>query len=199
MSSETVTTKERIVYAAADLFRRHGYAGTGMRQVVAAAQAPFGSLYHHFPGGKEQLGEEVIRVAGGMYGELVAAILDSGPDDLVAATEQSFALAAQHLEESGWEDACPIATIALETASTSEPMRRASAAVFEQWQRALAARFSAGGIAPDAARELALTWLMLLEGGFLFCRAARTREALHVAGRQAAAAVASALADLKRT
>ncbi len=164
-----------------------------MRQVVAAAQAPFGSLYHHFPGGKEQLGEEVIRVAGGMYGELVAAILDSGPDDLVAATEQAFALAAQHLEESGWEDACPIATIALEVASTSEPMRRASAEVFEQWFAALAARFGAAGIAPDAARELALTWLMLLEGGFLFCRAARTREALHVAGRQAAAAVAAAL------
>jgi AcrR family transcriptional regulator len=199
MSSETVTTKERIVYAAADLFRRHGYAGTGMRQVVAAAQAPFGSLYHHFPGGKEQLGEEVIRVAGGMYGQLVAAILDNGPDDLVLATEQSFALAAQHLEESGWEDACPIATIALETASTSEPMRTASAAVFEQWRTALAARFSAAGIAPQAARELALTWLMLLEGGFLFCRAARTREALHVAGRQAAAAVATALADLNRT
>ncbi|MDO8185236.1 TetR/AcrR family transcriptional regulator [Conexibacter sp. JD483] len=193
MSSETVTTKERIVYAAADLFRRHGYAGTGMRQVVAAAQAPFGSLYHHFPGGKEQLGEEVIRVAGGMYGQLVAAILDSGPGDLVAATEQAFALAAQHLEESGWEDACPIATITLEVASTSEPMRIASAEVFEQWLAALSARFTTAGIDAPPARELALAWLMLLEGGFLFCRAARTREALLVAGRQAAAAVAVAL------
>lgn len=197
--TSTPTTKERIVYAAADLFRRHGYAGTGMRQVVAAAQAPFGSLYHHFPGGKEQLGEEVIRVAGTMYGELVAAILENGPADPVAATEQAFALAAQQLEESGWEDACPIATITLETASTSEPMRRASAAVFERWFAALAARFEGAGIAPERARELALTWLMLLEGGFLFCRAARTREALLVAGRQAAAAVAAALADLNRT
>jgi AcrR family transcriptional regulator len=191
-SRPTPTTKERIVYAAADLFRRHGYTGTGMRQVVAAANAPFGSLYHHFPGGKEQLGEEVIRVAGGMYGELVAAVLDSEPE-VVAATELAFMLAARHLEESGWEDACPIATIALEVASTSEPMREASHAVFEQWLDALTARYVAAGIEPARSRELAQTTVMLLEGGFLLSRAARTREALLVAGRQAAAAVAAAL------
>ena len=45
-------TRDRILYATAELFRRQGYAGTGLKQVVAEAQAPFGSLYHHFPGGK---------------------------------------------------------------------------------------------------------------------------------------------------
>ena len=38
-------TRERILYAAAELFRRHGYAGTGLNQIVAEADAPFGSLY----------------------------------------------------------------------------------------------------------------------------------------------------------
>jgi AcrR family transcriptional regulator len=49
------TTRERIVDASSELFRRQGFTGTGVKQIVAAASAPFGSLYHHFPGGKSEL------------------------------------------------------------------------------------------------------------------------------------------------
>ena len=48
-------TRDRIVDASAELFRRQGYNATGVKQIVTEAQAPFGSLYHFFPGGKEQL------------------------------------------------------------------------------------------------------------------------------------------------
>ncbi|MDO8210399.1 TetR/AcrR family transcriptional regulator [Conexibacter sp. CPCC 206217] len=191
MSSEP-TTKERIVFASAELFRRQGFTGTGVKQIVAAAQAPFGSLYHHFPGGKEQLGEQVIRVAGGFYGVLVEEVIDPAPD-LVGGVEQFFSLAGVHLAESGYQDACPIATITLETASSSESMRQASADVFEGWLAKLADRFAAAGIAPATARPLALATLSLLEGAFILCRAARTTEALDAAGAQAAAAVRAAL------
>lgn len=190
--SSTQTTKERIVFASAELFRRQGYTGTGVKQIVAAAHAPFGSLYHHFPGGKEQLGEQVIRIAGGMYGELVAAVFDPAPD-VVTGTEQVFTLAAQHLAESDYADACPIATIALEIASSSEPMRIATAEVFEDWLEKIASRLAAAGIEPAEARALALTTLSLLEGAFVLCRAARTTDALLAAGTQAAAAVRAAL------
>lgn len=188
------TTKERILYASAELFRRQGFSGTGVKQVVAAAQAPFGSLYHHFPGGKEQLGEEVIRVAGGMYGQLVAAAIDPYAD-VAEGIEQAFRLAGVHLADSGWADACPIATITLETASTSETMRTASHEVFEAWFAQLAARFEAAGIDAARARPLAIATLSLLEGAFVFARAARTTEALDAAGRQAADAVRAALRD----
>jgi AcrR family transcriptional regulator len=57
-------TKERILDNTGELFRRYGYTGTGLKQIVANANAPFGSVYHFFPGGKEQLGEEVIRRSG---------------------------------------------------------------------------------------------------------------------------------------
>ena len=59
--TQTVPTKQRILYAAAELFRRRGYSGTGLKQISEESRAPFGSLYHHFPGGKEELGEDVIR------------------------------------------------------------------------------------------------------------------------------------------
>ena len=54
-----VTTRERIVEAGAMLFRRQGWSGTGMKQIAAAAAAPFGSIYHFFPGGKDELSAEV--------------------------------------------------------------------------------------------------------------------------------------------
>src|ERR1700710_891289 len=125
-------TRGRIVTPGAELFRRQGYNGTGVKQIVTAAQAPFGSLYHHFPGGKEQLGEEVIRWSGAMYGRLGPGVFGQALD-VASGVRMFFAGAAESLEETGWTDACPIATVALEVASTSEPMRLATAEVFTSW------------------------------------------------------------------
>lgn len=182
------STKERIVTAGADLFRRQGYSGTGLKQIVAAAEAPFGSLYHHFPGGKEQLGEEAIRWSGAIYGLLAPAIFDPAPD-VATGVEDFFAGAAEQLVETDYADACPIATIALEVASTSEPLRQATADVFESWIAGLATRFAAAGIERERARELSIAMLSALEGAFVLCRALRTTEPLRIAGAMAASAV----------
>ena len=74
------TTKERIISSSAELFRRQGYTGTGVKEIVAAANAPFGSIYHFFPGGKEQLGAEAIRTSGELYIQLFAAIAAQAPE-----------------------------------------------------------------------------------------------------------------------
>jgi len=159
---------------------------------VAAAEAPFGSLYHFFPGGKAQLGEEVIRRSGATYGLLIAAIFDPATD-VVSAVGAFFAGAAEHLRETGYADACPIATVALEVASTNEPLRQATADVFESWIAGAAERFAAAGIPAATARELAMAMLAALEGAFILGRARRSTEPLDVAGKTMAAAVAAAL------
>jgi hypothetical protein len=110
-----------------------------------------------------------------------------------SAVRDFFDGAAQTLEETGYADACPIATVALEVASTNEPLREACAEVFDSWIDGASAYFAAAGIAPQTARELALSMLCLLEGAFIFCRALRTTEPLHVAGASAVAAVIEAL------
>jgi AcrR family transcriptional regulator len=186
-------TKDRIMDTSAELFRRQGYTGTGVKQIVAAANAPFGSLYHFFPGGKEQLGAEVIRSSGRLYIQLFATIAAQAPD-VPTAIGDFFAGAAETLQETDYADACPIATVALEVASTSEPLREATAEVFESWIAGATAYFEAAGIPCQHARELALSMLSLLEGAFVFCRAMRTVEPLHVAGACAVAAVEEALA-----
>jgi AcrR family transcriptional regulator len=186
-------TRQRIVDASAELLRTQGYAATGVKQIVTEAQAPFGSLYHFFPGGKEQLGAEAIRTSGALYELLIPAVFDPAPD-LVTGVREFFAGAAAHLVETDYHDACPIATVALEVSSSSEAMRIACADVFERWIVAGAKRFVAGGVAEPRARELTIAMLAALEGAFVLARARRDTEPLRVAGELTAGAVAGALA-----
>lgn len=186
-------TRDRLVQAGAELLRGQGYVATGVKQIVTAAAAPFGSLYHFFPGGKEQLGEEAVRRSGGLYGQLVPLFFDAAPD-LETATRSFFEAAATTLRDSGWADACPIATVALEVSSTSEPLRLACADVFEDWIELFGQRARGAGISPERARDLAIALIALLEGGFVLGRTLRSTDPVLCAGRCAVAEVERALA-----
>src|SRR3954454_17533898 len=115
-------TKQRILDTTAALFQRYGYTGTGLKQIVANANAPLGSLYHFFPGGKQQLGDEVVRRSGQMYLELVETVVKAAPD-VVTGVRDAFEGAAEVLRETDYVDACPVATVALEVASSNETLR----------------------------------------------------------------------------
>jgi AcrR family transcriptional regulator len=186
------STKSRILDATAELFMRYGYTGTGLKQIVADANAPFGSLYHHFPGGKQELGVEVIHRSGAMYLELVMGVVDAAPDP-VSGVRDCFSGAAEVLRATDYADACPIETIALEVASSNEPLREATAQVFESWIVGASARFRAAGVDEQTGRALAIMLITLLEGAFVLCRASRTTEALEAAGETAATVVEAAL------
>jgi AcrR family transcriptional regulator len=184
-------TRDRIIDAGAELFSRRGYAGTGLKAILAASDAPFGSLYHFFPGGKEELGAAAIRASGETYLALVESIFGVGVD-VVTATEAFCAGAAAVLEATDYADACPIATIALEISSTSEPMRRAAADAFESWLAVLELRFTEAGIDAPVARDLAVELFCAVEGAFMLCRATKSTEAFTVTGRSLSARVAAA-------
>jgi hypothetical protein len=97
------------------------------------------------------------------------------------------------VRETDYADACPIATVAGEVASTSEPLRQATADVFESWIGRTAGYMADAGIPADRARELAISTLAILEGAFLLSRAGRDTAPMAIAGATAAAAVRVAL------
>src|SRR6476646_3810356 len=185
-------TKERIVDATAELFRRQGYTGTGVKQILADAEAPYGSLYHFFPGGKEELGAEVIRQSGEFYGRLVGTVWLAAPD-VVRGVSNVFSEAGKTMVDTDYADACPIETVALEVASTNETLREATAEVFGSWITGATATLAANGIPKKKARELAIAVIALLEGAFVLARAMRTTAPLDAAGKTAAAAVKNAI------
>lgn len=178
------TTRERIVDTTAELIGRQGYAATGIKQIVAAARAQFGSVYHFFPGGKQELGAEAIRTSGAAYGQLIHMFY--GPElDVVAATGAFFAAAAQTLQETDYVEGCPIATVALEVANTNETLRQATAEVFNEWLEAAADYLHRGGMTAEAAARTALVLVMLLEGAFLLSQSTRTIEPMEAAAELA--------------
>ena len=189
-----VPTRDRILFAAAELLRRQGYAGTGLKQIAAQAEAPFGSIYHFFPGGKDELGEEVLRTGGDFFGRLYRLIADEAPD-LPSGLDAFFAGAGETLRATDYADACPIATVAGEVASTNERLRSASADVFASWLAALEADLHGAGVTGARARELALACLALLEGAFLLSRTLRSTDPMDAAGRAAVALVTTELED----
>ena len=138
-------TRERIIEATSALFMQRGYAGSGLKQISEASTSPIGSLYHHFPGGKGELAAETLRASGRAYQAIVEAVLDS-TTDIVDAMRVAFDAAAETLRASDYADACPIATVALEVASSDEPLRQVTEEIFAGWLDALADRFAAAGI-----------------------------------------------------
>jgi len=184
------STRVRLIESALALFSRHGYAATGVKAVLAAADAPYGSMYHWFPGGKGELGVAAVSHGGEHYRSLLEAQYPHGAD-VVDATATSFVEVADLLEATDYADACPIATIALEVASSDEPMRKAAATAFESWLEVFEQRFTAAGMTAERAREVAVEVFCLMEGASLLARTTRSAAPLHIAGKAATKAVAA--------
>jgi hypothetical protein len=127
-----------------------------------------------------------------MYMELVDAVVAAAPDP-VSGVRDAFAGAAEVLRQTDYEDACPIATVALEVASSNERLRVATADVFESWIERATGWMTSAGVEAARSRELAIVFIQLLEGAFLLCRAARSTEAMDVAGAVAVELVSAAL------
>jgi AcrR family transcriptional regulator len=181
-----------LIEAGAELFARQGYAGTAVKQIVESAAAPFASMYHFFPDGKQELAAETIRWSGAIYGQLIDVFYPEGTDP-IAATRNFFEGAADTVRDSNYADACPIATVALEVASVSEPLRQATAEVFESWLAKIDVHLMGAGLTKTQARNVSVALYSLLEGAFILARATRDDTHIRVAGRTAADVVAAAL------
>ncbi|MFD0683338.1 TetR/AcrR family transcriptional regulator [Actinomadura fibrosa] len=186
-------TRTRLLEAAAQLFREQGYAATGLKQITTEAGAPWGSLYHFFPGGKEQLGVETVAHSGTRYLRLFDLVYGRADGDAADAVLDFFQLSVDALEKSGWGDGCPIATVALEAASTSEPLRHACADVFAGWRAATARRFAMEGIEP--AEDLAVYVLAAFEGAIILSRTSHDTGPLQVTAK----IVAQTIRDRRRS
>ena len=181
-------TKDRLLRAGERLFRTQGYAGTGLKELTQAAEAPWGSLYHFFPGGKAQLGAEVMAYAGQLYlaGWRRAFERRGDPGE---AVEKVFLAEVGILEASGYADGCPIASVTLDIASTNEALRTACAEVFASWTDAIEQGFRAAGAPREDAAALAGFVLSALEGAIVLSRAARSPAPLLQSARFVSAAI----------
>lgn len=173
--------KENLVRTAMRLFRRQGYASSGLAQIVAESGAPKGSLYHYFPNGKEALGEAAITMAGGLMQEMLAghAARHAEPQAFLRAYCRTM---AGWMEESGFQSGCPIATTLLETAPRSPSITAAGERAIDGWIDVIAGVLERGGLERRAARSRAQLVIAAMEGALIVARVRRsTRPILDVA------------------
>ncbi|WP_147254987.1 TetR/AcrR family transcriptional regulator [Pseudonocardia hierapolitana] len=172
-------TRERVIRTAAGLFRAQGYHATGLNQVLAEGGLPKGSLYFHFPGGKEQLAVEALHRAGEELCAAITGVLESTADP-AAALDRVLALLGEHLVATDFREGCPVATVALDAAAQSEPIRLACTGVYDSWEGLVAQHLRAAGV--HGADGLATVLVAAVEGAILLARTRRDVTPLQTVG-----------------
>ena len=174
-------TRERMLDSAIELFRHHGYNGTGFRDVVAEGGASRGSIYHHFPEGKVQLGVEALELAG----DRIAAVFRHAAQehgDFVSAFEWVWSWWTGYVAGTDFEAGCPVGGVAAESHPDAPQLRETTDRVFERWQTSLGRGLQMSGLAEEEARGLAGLIIAAQEGATLMARAAQSPEPLERVG-----------------
>lgn len=174
-------TKERIVRAARRLLSAHGYEGMGLKELSDTARAPYGSIYFHFPGGKDEVVATAVRDAGRERAAAFAVELSEAPP--ANAIEALFRRTAQALQDADYARGCVVGTPSLDAATSSEIVRVACDEAFASWIDAIAGSLREHGFTPARARELASTVMAAFEGALMLARAQRSPDPLLAAGR----------------
>jgi TetR/AcrR family transcriptional repressor of lmrAB and yxaGH operons len=171
-------SKEKTLAAAVKLFRRQGYYGTALHDILAEAGSPRGSLYFHFPRGKEEIGEAALALAAEALRQGIARAAAASDNAETFLVRMVRGMAAE-LERSDYKEGCPIATTALETAAQSEILGAATRNAFQQWELEIKRGLERFDMTAADADLVATLVLSQLEGALLLARTYRSLQPIH--------------------
>jgi TetR/AcrR family transcriptional regulator, lmrAB and yxaGH operons repressor len=178
--------RDRMVRSAVVQLAKHGVQGTSFAEVLAHANAPRGSVYHHFPNGKQELvaaavdymGTDGLAVLGGLDG--------SSADEIIRAF---IAMWRDVLVRSDYTAGCSLTAVTV--TSDSDDLVGRAATAFQRWQARLTSLLVSGAVAPKAADALATTMIAAAEGALVLARAQRSLEPLATVEQQLIALAAT--------
>lgn len=156
-------SRQKILEAATRLFNIQGYHATGLNQILKESGAPKGSLYYHFPDGKEQLAVEAVnRMAVQIEDEIKLAMVQH--DHVLEALQSHINKIANYFNENDLLEGLPIGLLAAETSLMSEPLRKACKAAFEGWETLYYNKMTQDGFEPEKAQRLSMLVNSMIEG-----------------------------------
>jgi TetR/AcrR family transcriptional repressor of lmrAB and yxaGH operons len=191
--AKATDSKGKTLAAAAKLFRQQGYHGTALHDILAASGSPRGSLYFHFPKGKEQIGEAALALAGEAVRQGIAKAAEASESAEIFLVRIVRGMASE-LERSDYREGCPIATTALEISAQSEVLGAATRNAFQKWELEIKRGLERFGMTSNDGGMVATLVLSQLEGALLLARTYRSLEPI----RRAEQAV-KLLAQIKRS
>lgn len=165
-------TRQALVETTAQLLQEHGFAATGLNQIVRESGQPRGSLYFHFPGGKEELAAAAVAAGANQVEEILREGL-RGAQSPEAVLLKTSGLFADELRASNFSKGCPVSTVALEATHATPLLQAACAEAYEAWLALITGTFERLGLSPERAPRLARLTLSAIEGALLLAKATR--------------------------
>lgn len=192
MATKGDLTKARLAESMLELIQTSGYSGTGLNAVTEHAAAPKGSIYFHFPDGKEGLGVAAVELAAAQFQVLIAEAAESA-EGAAATARVVIEVLARIVSESDYRLGCPVSVVTLETGAESERLRQACATAFTSWIAPTAALLEADGASAEVAQSLATVIVSMIEGAVIVSRATKTTQPLSAAADAIAGLLAQRL------
>ncbi|MEV6926458.1 TetR/AcrR family transcriptional regulator [Dactylosporangium sp. NPDC051485] len=169
----------RMVEGAALLLAKQGLQATSFSEVLKATGAPRGSIYHHFPEGKDQLVDAALEL---VAGRMLAGLAELDGRGAVEITRYVIGAWRFVLDRSRLRAGCAVLAVAV--AGDSGPLLDRAAAIFRAWRARLTELYAAAGAEPAAAARFATSVIAATEGAVVLCRAERSLEPLELVGEE---------------
>ncbi|MGH1359145.1 MAG: TetR/AcrR family transcriptional regulator [Burkholderiaceae bacterium] len=186
--------RQPVIDSAVTLFRRHGYSATGLNDIVELSQAPKGSLYHYFPGGKSSIAVAAVDEAGRRVCETLSELANesSTTSDLLKA---HVVLLIKWMKRSGFKDGCPITTVLLELSPDDRAVTIAGRQAYSDRIQILCDKLVGDGFSEQRASQLASVCTSAIQGALIQARVQRSGKPLSIAAEQ----LAQMLSDTVKT
>ena len=168
-------TRTKMLVSAAEVMRERGAAGVTIDEVLARSGAPRGSVYYHFPEGRNQILTEALRYAG----DAITATIDEAADRGAQSLLRDFVEFWESLlADSDFNAGCPVVAAAIGSASDEPQLTAEAGQIFDRWRTALSRAFLADGFDVSEAASLAVMSISALEGAVVLCRSTCNTEPL---------------------
>ncbi|WP_330276279.1 TetR/AcrR family transcriptional regulator [Lentzea sp. NBC_00516] len=164
-------TKQRMLDSAVLLLRERGAAGVTVDAVLAHSGAPRGSVYHHFPGGRNEMVLGAVRQAGDYIAAMVSESAAGG--DVRQMVDRLVAFWKRALVKTDYRAGCPVAAMAMDGRGLVPDAGDVVREIFTSWQTSLTKTLAANGFTEQRAQRLATLVVSAIEGAIILCRAHR--------------------------
>lgn len=172
-----------IIDAAVTLFRKHGYSTTGINDIVELSQAPKGSLYYYFPGGKPAIAAAAVEEIGKRVIQTLSDLANKSPSTAELIFSHANLLAAW-MKKSGFRDGCPMTTVLLELSPNHRLVNAAARKVYADRVKVLRDKLTEDGVVEPRATQLASLCTSAIQGALIEARVQRNEKPLLVAAKE---------------
>jgi TetR/AcrR family transcriptional regulator, lmrAB and yxaGH operons repressor len=180
-STKRIGTRTKMLVSAAEVMRERGAAGVTIDAVLARSGAPRGSVYYHFPEGRNQILSEALRYSGDSITATIDAAADHGARTLL---REFIELWERLLTDGDFLAGCPVVAAAISSDESDQDLTSEAGTILGRWCTALTRAFAKDGFDDDDAASLAVMSISALEGGIVLARSTRSVRPLSQVGDQ---------------